>query len=235
MSGPGFDAQPISPRQMAFLMHRGLSMGVPASRHAGVGETRWEPDDLAGFFSRREWIYKPLTGSTVRVVADHHGHTVETCGGAVLGPMPDPSWPESGKDPWLLSPTALLPGGVVAGWGDADEEQAGPNDRSTSRTEPNRLQTPTGFPAPRPTGTRELRFARAMLGLDLPHYGDCDKIAPAVGLLLTHPTARTGSREERADGKRRAGGFNAARPRGEPAHHPWTRPVHWHDLPRCPN
>ena len=77
LKGPGFDARPIGPRQMAFLMHRSLSMGVPAPMHAGVGGDRWEPDDVAGFFSRREWIYEPLIGSTVKVIAEHHGQTVE--------------------------------------------------------------------------------------------------------------------------------------------------------------
>ena len=103
MSGPGFDAKPISPRQMAFLMHRSLSMGVPAPMHAGVGGELWEPDDVAGFFSRREWIYEPLTGSTVKVIAEHHGQTVERHVAVLsVGPMPDLSWPESGKDPWML-------------------------------------------------------------------------------------------------------------------------------------
>lgn len=103
MSGPGFDAKPISPRQMAFLMHRSLSMGVPAPMHAGVGGELWEPDDVAGFFSRREWIYEPLTGSTVKIIAEHHGQTVERHVAVLsVGPMPDVFWPESGKDPWML-------------------------------------------------------------------------------------------------------------------------------------
>lgn len=103
VKGPGFDARPIGPRQMAFLMHRSLSMGVPAPMHAGVGGDRWEPDDVAGFFARREWIYEPLTGSTVKVIAEHHGQTVERHVAVLsVGPMPDITWPESGKDPWML-------------------------------------------------------------------------------------------------------------------------------------
>lgn len=103
MAGPGFDARPITPRQMAFLMHRSLSMGVPSPMHAGIGGARWEPDDITGFFARREWVYEPLTGSTVKVIAEHHGQTVERHVAVLsLGPMPDITWPESGKDPWML-------------------------------------------------------------------------------------------------------------------------------------
>ncbi|MDN5803327.1 MAG: ATP-binding protein [Microlunatus sp.] len=114
MSGPGFDASPIGPRQMAFLMHRSLSMGVPAPMHAGIGGARWEPDDITGFFDRREWIYEPLTGSTVKVVAEHHGQTVERYVAVLsLGPLPDLTWPESGKDPWMLVADKL---GIPVEW-----------------------------------------------------------------------------------------------------------------------
>jgi hypothetical protein len=108
MKGAGFDARPMGPRDMAFLMHRSLSMGVPAPMHSGVGGGRWEPDDIAGFFSRREWVYEPLTGSTVKVIAEHDGRTVERFVAVLsVGPMPDVSWPESGRDPWMLSADKL--------------------------------------------------------------------------------------------------------------------------------
>ena len=108
LQGAGFNAKPMGPREMAFLMHRSLSMGVPAPMHAGVAGGRWEPDDIAGFFSRREWVYEPLTGSTVKVVAEHQGRTVERHVAVLsVGPMPDITWPESGRDPWMLAADKL--------------------------------------------------------------------------------------------------------------------------------
>ena len=47
------------PREMAFLMHRSLSMGVPAPMHAGAAGGRWEPDDISGFFTRRRVVLQP--------------------------------------------------------------------------------------------------------------------------------------------------------------------------------
>ena len=78
-------------------------MGVPAPMHAGAAGGRWEPDDISGFFTRREWFYNPLTSSTVKVMAEHHGRTVERYVAVLsLGPLPDITWPESGRDPWML-------------------------------------------------------------------------------------------------------------------------------------
>jgi hypothetical protein len=103
IKGSGFNGRPVGPRDMAFLMHRSLSMGVPAPMHAGAAAGRWEPDDISGFFTRREWFYNPLTSSTVKVMAEHHGRMVERYVAVLsLGPLPDITWPESGRDPWML-------------------------------------------------------------------------------------------------------------------------------------
>lgn len=108
VKGSGFNGRPVGPRDMAFLMHRSLSMGVPAPMHAGVAGGRWEPDDISGFFTRREWFYNPLTGSTVKVLAEHHGKVVERYVAVLsLGPLPDITWPESGRDPWMLASDKL--------------------------------------------------------------------------------------------------------------------------------
>lgn len=107
LKGAGFGGRPMGPREMAFLYHRSLSMGVPAPMHAGVGGGRWEPDDIAGFFARREWRYSPL-GSTVRVVAEINGRAVERYVAVMtLAPMPDITWPENGRDPWMLAADKL--------------------------------------------------------------------------------------------------------------------------------
>ena len=108
VKGSGFNGRPVGPRDMAFLMHRSLSMGVPAPMHAGPGGGRWEPDDISGFFTRREWIYNPLTSSTVKVLAEHNGKVVERYVAVLsLGPLPDITWPESGRDPWMLASDKL--------------------------------------------------------------------------------------------------------------------------------
>src|ERR671917_1367158 len=52
VKGAGFNGRPVGPRDMAFLMHRSLSMGIPAPMHAGAGGGRWEPDEISGFFTR---------------------------------------------------------------------------------------------------------------------------------------------------------------------------------------
>ncbi|HZA04262.1 MAG TPA: ATP-binding protein [Propionibacteriaceae bacterium] len=108
VKGAGFNGRPVGPRDMAFLMHRSLSMGIPAPMHAGAGGGRWEPDEISSFFTRREWFYNPLSSSTVKVVAEHNGKVVERHVAVLsLGPLPDITWPESGRDPWMLASDKL--------------------------------------------------------------------------------------------------------------------------------
>lgn len=113
MTGPGFDARRATAREMAFLFHRSLSMGVPAPVHSGVGGDRWEVEDLAEFTERRVWLSEPY-GSTVRVVSEIKGARV-TRAVAVLtmGIMPDRTWPEDGRDPWMLAGNRL---GIPIEW-----------------------------------------------------------------------------------------------------------------------
>jgi hypothetical protein len=107
VSGPGFDARRATGREMAFLFHRSLSMGVPAPVHAGVGGDRWEVDDLAEFTERRVWLSEPY-GSSVRVVSEIKGAQVSRAVAVLtMGVMPDRTWPEDGRDPWMLTSNRL--------------------------------------------------------------------------------------------------------------------------------
>ena len=107
MTGQGLSAVPATGREMAFLLHRSLSMGVPVPAHAGVGGERWEATDLAEFTDRREWIAEPFA-PTVEIVSEVNGFptkrhvAVVTC-----GPMPSMRWPDNGRDPWLMARTRL--------------------------------------------------------------------------------------------------------------------------------
>lgn len=108
LSGDGFNATAASPRDMAFLFHRSLSMGVPAPVTSGVGGDRWEADDLAEFVDAREWHHSPLD-PVVRIESVVNGNPVNRWVAVVsMGVMPDQQWPENGRDPWLLA-TSRLP------------------------------------------------------------------------------------------------------------------------------
>ena len=107
VSGPGFDARRATAREMAFLFHRSLSMGVPAPVHAGVGGDRWELDDLAEFTDRRVWLGEPY-GSSVKVVSEIKGTQISRSVAVLtMGVMPDRMWPEDGRDPWMLASNRL--------------------------------------------------------------------------------------------------------------------------------
>lgn len=107
MRGPGFDAHPLTARDMAFLFHRSLSMGVPVPAAAGVGASRWSPDDLAAATHRCAWTAEPF-GTTVTVHTERHGHGVDRHIAVVsLGSMPEQTWPENGREPWMLALDSL--------------------------------------------------------------------------------------------------------------------------------
>jgi hypothetical protein len=107
VSGPGFDGRRATAREMAFLFHRSLSMGVPAPVHAGVGGDRWEVEDLAEFTDRRAWLSEPYA-SSVRVVSEIRGSQVgRHVAVLTMGIMPDRTWPEDGRDPWIVASNRL--------------------------------------------------------------------------------------------------------------------------------
>ncbi len=107
MSGAGFDARPLSGRDMAFLFHRSLSMGVPVPATAGVGGARWEPSELAAVTERCVWTAVPF-GTTVQVHTERRGVSVDRHVAVVsVGSMPDQTWPENGREPWMLALDSL--------------------------------------------------------------------------------------------------------------------------------
>lgn len=107
VSGPGFDGRRATAREMAFLFHRSLSMGVPAPMHAGVGGERWEVEDLAEFTERRAWLSEPYA-SSVRVISEIRGAKVaRSVAVLTMGIMPDRTWPEDGRDPWIVASNRL--------------------------------------------------------------------------------------------------------------------------------
>jgi len=102
MAGPGLDARVVTPPEMAFLFHRSLSMGVPSPRYAAVGVDGWAPDDMAAFTHRRLWTANRF-GSTVRVTSEAAGTTVDRYVAVVsMAAVPDLTWPDGGRDPWLV-------------------------------------------------------------------------------------------------------------------------------------
>lgn len=107
IAGPGLDGRRVTGRDMAFLMHRSLSMGVPTPVHAGVGGDRWELSDLAEFTDRRAWLSEPY-GSSVQIRSNVGGSPVERFIAVLtMGVMPDRTWPEDGRDPWMVASNRL--------------------------------------------------------------------------------------------------------------------------------
>ncbi len=68
VAGPGLDAIPVDASDLAWLMHRSCSLGLPAPRAlAAVPVQRWETEDLAAFTDGVELFQEPYAPS-VQVV-----------------------------------------------------------------------------------------------------------------------------------------------------------------------
>ncbi|MPZ60157.1 MAG: hypothetical protein GEU93_02440 [Propionibacteriales bacterium] len=108
LAGTGFDARPLSPTQMAWLMHRSCSLGMPVPPHAGVAGGEWTGEDLYAFTDPVDWFYKPM-GRTVRLVGLTPGEKPVERHVAVLtlGRMPTREFPQDGIDPWMLATDRL--------------------------------------------------------------------------------------------------------------------------------
>jgi hypothetical protein len=103
VAGSGLDAVPASADDIAWLMHRSCSLGLPAPRTLSVvpgGVTRWETEDLAAFTDGVEMYQEPYA-PTVRVIGRLRTQTVSR-NVAVLsvGLMEGLRIPEV-DDPWM--------------------------------------------------------------------------------------------------------------------------------------
>ncbi len=183
VTGPGFDARRATAREMAFLFHRSLSMGVPSPVHSGVGGERWEVEDLAEFTERRVWLSEPY-GSSVRVVSEIKGARV-TRAVAVLtmGIMPDRTWPEDGRDPWMLATNRL---GFPVEWSLSGTLMSARNLTSAIEFEQNRAQGVASHYhehniTPPPSVGRAIRAAAA--NLDEVTEGDSRTAARFLGTV----------------------------------------------------
>lgn len=103
----GLNGERATAGDMAFLMHRSLSMGIPAPSSTGLGGARWRADELGEFVDRRAWLARPF-GSAVEVVGETEGtlirrHVVVMS----MGVMPDQTWPDRGQDAWMVASDRL--------------------------------------------------------------------------------------------------------------------------------
>jgi len=68
VAGPGFNARPASPAQMAWLVHRSVCLGMPAPLTLGAStHPVWEHSDLVEVTDRVHWTCQPY-GASVRLV-----------------------------------------------------------------------------------------------------------------------------------------------------------------------
>lgn len=106
LSGGGLNARPATSEDIAFLLHRSLSMGVPPPAHVG-GEKRWDADTLGEFTARSTWLAAPF-GQSIEIRSETDAHPIARHVVVLaVGVMPDITWPESGADPWLLAADRL--------------------------------------------------------------------------------------------------------------------------------
>jgi hypothetical protein len=101
VAGAGLDAEPALTSDIAWLMHRSCSLGLPSPRTlAAAPGTRWEPEDLAAFTDGVELFQEPYA-PTVQVIGRVHSQPV-TRNVAVLtvGLMEGLRIPEV-DDPWM--------------------------------------------------------------------------------------------------------------------------------------
>jgi hypothetical protein len=107
IAGSGIDGTPLTPRKMAWLMHRSIAIGMPVPKHAGISGAVWDEQDLFAFTDPVDWLYTPM-GDTVEIQARVNGRKITRHVAVVtVGRMPTLKFPESGRDPWMLASDRL--------------------------------------------------------------------------------------------------------------------------------
>jgi len=101
VAGSGLDAVPATGDDVAWLMHRSCSLGLPAPRTiAATNGSRWETEDLAAFTDGVDMFQEPYA-PTVRVVGRLRSATVQrNVAVLTVGLMDGLRIPEV-DDPWM--------------------------------------------------------------------------------------------------------------------------------------
>jgi hypothetical protein len=101
VAGSGLDAVPATGDDVAWLMHRSCSLGLPAPRTiAPTNSSRWEAEDLATFTDGVDMFQEPYA-PTVRVVGRLRSATVQrNVAVLTVGLMDSLRIPEV-DDPWM--------------------------------------------------------------------------------------------------------------------------------------
>ena len=101
VAGSGLDAVPATGDDVAWLMHRSCSLGLPAPRTiAATNGSRWETEDLAAFTDGVDMFQEPYA-PTVRVVGRLRSSTVQrNVAVLTVGLMEGLRIPEV-DDPWM--------------------------------------------------------------------------------------------------------------------------------------
>lgn len=101
VAGSGLDAVPATGDDVAWLMHRSCSLGLPAPRTiAPTNSSRWEAEDLATFTDGVDMFQEPYA-PTVRVVGRLRSATVQrNVAVLTIGLMDSLRIPEV-DDPWM--------------------------------------------------------------------------------------------------------------------------------------
>jgi AAA-like domain/LAGLIDADG-like domain len=101
VAGSGLDAVPATADDVAWLMHRSCSLGLPAPRAIiPATASRWDTEDLAAFTDGVDMFQEPYA-PTVRVVGRLRSATVQrNVAVLTLGLMDDLRIPEV-DDPWM--------------------------------------------------------------------------------------------------------------------------------------
>ena len=102
LSSAGLEGRPVTSEEMAWLMHRSCSLGLPAPRNLpAVPGAAWEPEDLASFTDAADFHQEPYSPTvTVRGRTGSNAGTTRHVAVLTVGQMHGLQIPEI-DDPWV--------------------------------------------------------------------------------------------------------------------------------------